>query len=57
MEYKRELLFKILVLGDFGVGKYKIQNNYQHNVKYSFLGKTSIVKRYAEGKSVKYFYF
>ncbi|XP_065159307.1 ras-related protein Rab-32B-like [Atheta coriaria] len=30
MEYKRELLFKILVLGDFGVGK------------------TSIVKRYAE---------
>lgn len=51
---KKELLFKILVIGDFGVGKLficlKIINWRVFFFVVVSIGKTSIVRRYAEGE-------
>lgn len=52
---KKELLFKILVIGDYGVGKavcvfWKFLKVVLIYFKFLFSGKTSIIRRYADGK-------
>jgi hypothetical protein len=56
---KKELLFKILVIGDFGVGKLlyccitssRLATNGNLLCQIIFVsGKTSIIRRYADGK-------
>lgn len=53
--YKKELLFKFLVIGDFGVGKTENQNFTIKSrcLKLFFIGKTSIIRRYVKGKQEK----
>lgn len=55
--YKRELQFKFVFLGDYGVGKSIIILNKFPYLYFRILGKTSIIKRYSEGNFAFLFIF
>lgn len=50
---KKEITFKVIVVGDYGVGKLTIVNKlFLFYFYFIFLGKTSIIRQYVQGKII-----